>query len=405
MSAITSNPTEHSPTSSPADADAQSLLAQVRPSTPLFIASPRHTLLASSLHGIVAPGAASLPSRVRKALARATATGAAAPVAVGAVPFDPTRPAALSVAPTLRRARALPPAAPLRGERLPCRMRAVPTGADYTVAVAEAVRRIALGEIDKVVLARTLELASDRPVELPTLLARLASRNPLGYTFSVALGDGRTLLGASPELLVSRSDGMLRANPLAGSAPRAADPQEDRRRAQALLVSRKDLEEHRLVVEAVAHALRPLCPQLQVPARPSLVHTPAMWHLSTEISGATEADALTLALALHPTPAVCGLPRGRAHALIQQLEPFDRAFYAGAFGWTDAYGDGEWVVAIRCAELKERQLRLFSGAGIVAQSQPEAELAETAAKFRTMLDALGLAHEEADQPATAETLA
>jgi isochorismate synthase len=278
-------------------------------------------------------------------------------------------------------------------------VRAVPEAEAYAAGVAQAVRRIRAGAVDKVVLARTLELEAERAPELRSLLARLAARNPLGFNFAVPLGSGRALVGASPELLVSRSAGVLRANPLAGSLPRSRDPVEDMRRAQALLESPKDLEEHRIVVDAVVQALRPLCPKLQVPAHPSLLHTSAMWHLSTEITGHTEADALTLALALHPTPAVCGFPRHVAHELIGEIEPFDRGFYAGAFGWSDARGDGEWVVSLRCAEVEGRRLRLYAGAGVVADSQPEAEVAETAAKFRTMLDALGLAHELAQPKA------
>lgn len=387
-----------------ADPAAETLLLALRPGTPLFFASPRHTLLASDSIA-VPPGITPLTSRVSRSLKSAADAGAPAPAVVGAIPFDVSQPAALGITSTLRRAGPLLPATALRRGRMPCAQREVPAGSDYAAAVAEAVRRIRRGEIDKVVLARTLELVSERPIELPSLLAGLAARNPLGYNFSVALGGGRTLLGASPELLVRREGGVLLANPLAGSIPRAPhDPAEDQRRALALLSSRKDLEEHRVVVDAVAQALRPLCPQLQVPARPSLVHTPTMWHLSTEVTGRTEADALTLALALHPTPAVCGFPRSRAHELIGQLEPFDRGFYAGAFGWTDANGDGEWVVSIRCAELSEqRKLRLFAGAGIVGESDPQSELAETRAKLGTMLDALGLSH-ETDAPATAEAL-
>ena len=386
------------------DPAAETLLLALRPSTPLFIASPRHTLLASDAVALP-PGITPLTSRVSTALNAAATAGAPAPAIVGAIPFDTSQPAALGITSTLRRAGPLATSGiPKRG-RMPCTRREAPAGSEYAAAVAEAVRRIRRGEIDKVVLARTLELLSDHPVELPNLLAGLAARNPLGYNFSVALGGGRTLFGASPELLVRRENGVLLANPLAGSIPRAPhDPVEDQRRAQGLLNSRKDLEEHRVVVDAVAQALRPLCPQLQVPSRPSLVHTPTMWHLSTVVTGPTEADALTLALALHPTPAVCGFPRSRAHELIRQLEPFERGFYAGAFGWTDAQGDGEWVVSIRCAELSEqRKLRLFAGAGIVGESEPALELAETAAKLRTMLDALSLSH-EIDEAETAEAV-
>jgi isochorismate synthase len=182
------------------------------------------------------------------------------------------------------------------------------------------------------------------------------------------------------------------ANPLAGSVPRSADPIEDARRAAALLESPKDLHEHAVVVEAVAAALAPFCDVIEVPA-PVVISTATMWHLSTTLTGELRADApssLGLALALHPTPAVCGTPTATARAAISAIEPFDRSFFTGIVGWCDARGDGEWVVTIRCAEVVDRSLRLFAGAGVVIGSQPEAELAETAAKFRTMLIAMGL---------------
>lgn len=366
-----------------------------------FMASPRHTLLAQGVHAAVPHGSSPLESRVRAALRQAAGDGLDAPVVVGAVPFDARRPAALRVARSWRRADPLLGLVPASRAPQSCAVRQVPEAEVYAAGVAEAVRRIRAGLVDKVVLARTLEVDAGREPDLRALLTRLAARNALGYTFAVPLGAGRTLVGASPELLVSRRNGVLLANPLAGSLPRSSDPAEDARRAQALLRSPKDLEEHRIVVEAVVQALRPLCPELEVPEGPSLVHTAAMWHLSTEITGRTEADALTLALALHPTPAVCGHPRAAAHALIGEIEPFDRGFYAGAFGWSDAQGDGEWVVALRCAEVDGARLRLYAGAGVVGDSRPEAEVAETAAKFRTMLDALGLAHEVA-QPLARE---
>ncbi|MBO0656451.1 chorismate-binding protein [Streptomyces triculaminicus] len=179
----------------------------------------------------------------------------------------------------------------------------------YGEAVAEAVRRMCRGEFSKVVLARSLRLTSDRDLDLPGLLQRLARRDPSGYTFALPSGPGRTLLGASPELLVSRSGGRLVANPLAGSTPRSADLAEDVRRAAALLESAKDLHEHAVVVDAVREALAPYCRTLDVPARPTLVRTAAMWHLSTTVTGELDdpaVSALELACALHPTPAVCG---------------------------------------------------------------------------------------------------
>ncbi|MEU6357589.1 isochorismate synthase, partial [Streptomyces sp. NPDC047072] len=244
----------------------------------------------------------------------------------------------------------------------------------------------------KVVLARTLELTSGREPDLPAMLRRLARRDPAGYTFALPSGPGRTLIGASPELLVARTGGRLTANPLAGSAPRSADLAEDVRRAVALLESEKDLHEHAVVVAAVRQALAPYCDRLEVPERPTLVRTAAMWHLSTTVTGELSdpaATALDLASALHPTPAVCGTPTEVARRVLAESEPFDRGPYAGMVGWQDADGDGEWVVTIRCAEAEGRSLRLFAGAGVVAASTPEDETAETAAKFRTFLHAVG----------------
>lgn len=377
----------------------QNMFALYRPDTPLFLATPTHTLLAHVAGDAVAHDGAPLAERVRAALDRVREQGSNEAAVVGAVPFDVARPAALRVAHTLLRGGPLaaphaPPAATSRYA-----MRPVPSGDAYAAAVAQAVERIRDGALDKVVLARTLELTGDRPVDASALVARLAACNPHGYTFSVDLGGGRTLLGASPELLVSRLRGVVHANPLAGSAPRSSDPAEDRRRAEALMASAKDLDEHRVVVEAVRDSLAPLCKRLDVPARPSLIHTATMWHLSTEVRGETDADALTLALALHPTPAVCGAPRDVARALIRDAEPFDRAFYAGMLGWVDTRGDGEWVVTIRCAEAAGQMLRLYAGAGVVGDSTPDGERAETAAKFRTMLDALGVARDVAPEAA------
>ncbi|AOJ08503.1 isochorismate synthase [Burkholderia mayonis] len=368
----------------------QNMLDAYEPDAPLFFATPSHTLLAHDIVERVPHADEPLGARVQRALAQAREQGHDDAAVVGAVPFDVERPTVLSVVRAMLRGGPLadvqaPPPAAHRYDT-----RAVPPGDDYAAAVAQAVASIRAGHLDKVVLARTLELTGEQPVDVRALIERLAARNPHGYTFSVDVGDGRTLLGASPELLVSRFQGVMRANPLAGSAPRSSDPVEDRRRAEALLASAKDLDEHRVVVDAVKESLAPFCKKLVVPARPSLVHTQTMWHLSTEVTGETSADALTLALALHPTPAVCGYPRSDAREVILRAEPFDRGFYAGTLGWVDARGDGEWIVTIRCAEARGHTLRLFAGAGIVGDSRPAAELAETAAKFRTMLDAMGV---------------
>ena len=378
----------------PADGDALSLLATVERDTPLFLATPHHWL-ASEPGAALQPlqaRSAELPSRALEALAAARHAGQPEAAIVGALPFDPDLPAQLHLTPHLLRARPVPVQAP-PSPAWTQEVQALPSGARYAQAVGEAVARMRQGALEKVVLARTLLLRGPALPGVQDLLARLLTRHPQALTFSARTGPGRCLVGASPELLVRRTKGWLQANPLAGSLPRVADPEEDERRGRLLLASPKDLHEHALVVDAVVQALRPHCADLRVPAGPSLVKTPSMWHLSTEIQGPTAADALTLALALHPTPAVCGHPRAQALLLIRELEPFERGCYAGAVGWMDGQGDGEWAVAIRCAELGPGSLQLFAGAGIVAASDPLLEQAETGAKFRTMLDALGLGHD------------
>ncbi|MFF2042579.1 isochorismate synthase DhbC [Kitasatospora sp. NPDC058170] len=363
-----------------------------------FFASPSRTLLAEGVHARVPQGARPLPVRVAETFARARRDGVEHPLVIGAVAFDHDSRAELAVPAQVRHCGALrddplialpAPAA----ERVDWQVRPIPEPAAYGAGVAEAVRRLQGGELSKVVLSRTLELTAAGPLDLPAILQRLARRDPGGYTFAVPAGGGRTLIGASPELLLSRHGTAVLANPLAGSVPRSADLGEDVRRAAALLESPKDLHEHAVVVDAIRTALAPYCRDLDVPERPTLVRTAAMWHLATTITGVLvdpSVSALELATAMHPTPAVCGAPTPLARTVIGEIEPFDRGLYTGMVGWGDADGDGEWVVTIRCAEADERTLRLYAGAGVVAASRPESELAETSAKFRTFLDAAGV---------------
>lgn len=379
---------------------ATALLEAYRPGTDRFLATPRHTLLGSGTRAPVPHDDRPLTLRVREVLDASRGAGGPAPVVVGSVPFAPDGTAALAVPETLRWAGALraDPLIALHGPEVEpgddWRIREVPAAEEYSEAVAAAVKRMRAGEFDKVVLARTLELTSARDLDLPAMLSRLARRDPEGYTFAVPSGPGRTLVGASPELLVSRRGTRLVANPLAGSAPRSGDLAEDVRRAAALLDSPKDLHEHAVVVDAIREALAPFCAGLDVPERPTLIRTAAMWHLSTTLTGELRdpgSTALDLASALHPTPAVCGTPTEVARQVIADSEPFDRGAYTGMVGWQDADGDGDWVVTIRCAEAEGRTLRLFAGAGVVAESSPAAERAETGAKFRTFLSAVGAA--------------
>jgi len=272
-------------------------------------------------------------------------------------------------------------------------LRPVPPPDAYRLAVAEATRRIHEGELRKVVLARTIDVAAGRRLDPALLLWRLRAVDPDCYAFAFPVGDQRprTLVGASPELLVSRRGLEVRSEPLAGSAPRSGDPGEDRASGERLLASAKDREEHAIVVEAIEETLSPLCEKLERDPEPLLLATANVWHLATRFRGRLRRpapDALSLAMALHPTPAVCGAPRSVAKRLIRELEPFDRDGYAGPVGWVDAEGDGEFALALRCAELRDDEARLFAGAGIVADSDPSLELDETERKFRALLDAL-----------------
>ncbi|MFI6883768.1 isochorismate synthase [Streptosporangium canum] len=352
----------------------------------MLFTSPRHTLLTQGHQMLLQGDLATLPERVTATLASDAV--AADSIAAGAIAFDGA--AYLSVPAIVDWSDPLPAGRARRSQthQTAWQITPVPAPQDYLFAVRAALERIADGALTKVVLARTLELVADRPIEVRELLHQLAGRGR--HVFAVPVQD-RTLIGASPELLVSRHGRIVTAHPLAGSAARSADPITDRQRAHELLRSVKNRHEHRIVVDAVADALQPHCSQLHVPYEPTLVATPTMWHLGTKISGRVRelsTSSLALAAALHPTPAICGTPTEQARAAIADLEPFGRGLYAGMVGWTDAGGDGEWAVTIRCAEVNDRSVRLIAGAGIVAGSDPEHELAETSAKIRTMLQAL-----------------
>jgi len=271
---------------------------------------------------------------------------------------------------------------------------AVPSAAAYCRNVEQALAQIRGRAFEKVVLARSLTVEAG--IDLPALLHRLTRSNPGGYTFALELagaaGDHRSLVGASPELLLAKRGRQVISNPLAGSIARSDDPLEDARRAQRLRRSAKDRHEHALVVNAVAAALKPFCISMEVPAEPSLLSTQTMWHLSTEVKGELGPGAptsLELALALHPTPAVCGYPSPAAYDFIRRVEGFDRGLFSG--WWAGAMQRRRrWAVTIRCAEIGAAASIIYAGAGIVAGSEPEMELAETSAKMRTMLRAMNL---------------
>ena len=262
------------------------------------------------------------------------------------------------------------------------------TGPAWERAVADAVAAIRTGSLRKVVLARDVFATAAEPIDTRVVLRRLADRYPDCFTFAC---DG--LVGATPELLVRRDGRQVSALVLGGTAPRSGDPAQDEALGAALLASAKNTEEHAYAVASIRDGLGPLCDTLEVDPRPSLLKLPNLQHLGTQIRGTltgngTPKSVLALAAAVHPPAAVCGTPTAAALELIRELEHMDRERYAGPVGWVDAEGNGEWGIALRCAQLSARTARLFAGCGIVAGSDPAAELAETLVKLQPMRDAL-----------------
>lgn len=383
---------------------------------PFVLTSARDVHVADGLRRIVTLSKLSdLPDRVRHLLADA-GTGDRAPrVVVGALPFAADGDA--HIFQPERWSRPLPSSGAAHGVWPPLHgsdprvwsVQAVPTRAAYRKAVATAVQALTTpgADLRKVVLARTLLLHADRPIDAGSVFRRLAVDRAV-TTFAVPLppcegGSRRVLVGATPELLAARHGRIVSSRPLAGSARRRPVASDDRDAAELLARSEKDLREHAAVVEWIADHLAPYCRRLHVPKSPSLVSTASMWHLGSTIEGDlrdTDVSSLQLALALHPTPAVCGTPYQRASDLIRELEPFERGFYSGAVGWNDASGDGEWHVSIRCAEICGTSARLFAGAGIVRGSDPAQEVAETSGKFVALLRALGVDEDGRSFPGT-----
>ncbi|GAA1892217.1 isochorismate synthase [Lapillicoccus jejuensis] len=255
-------------------------------------------------------------------------------------------------------------------------------------SVAEAVRRINRGDVDKVVLARDLLAVARRPVDARWVLQQLAARYDTTWTFAVG-----GLVGATPELLVRRDQGLVTSRVLAGTIRRTGDDVKDLALAGGLARSSKDLEEHEYAVRSVADALAPHCSSMNVPESPFVLHLSNVMHLATDVTGvsADAVSSLGLAASLHPSAAVGGTPTAEAVALIAELEGMDRGRYAGPVGWMDRSGDGEWGIALRCGRIDDddpRAVRLYAGCGIVAGSVPEAEVAESDAKLVPMRDAL-----------------
>jgi isochorismate synthase len=358
---------------------------------PFVLSGPSGTLIADGVQACYRD-VASAQSALRSGLT---------PIVLGALAFDIDGPTALMAPRSVQRADELPswPTAPIPAVHV---AGVLPSLDEHRARVRRACDELtaAGSTLQKVVLARALQLVADAPLDARIILRRLIDNDPTAYGYLVDLSAasgqyaGMALVGASPELLVARVGDRVTCQPFAGSAPRAADPELDAASGAALADSAKDRHEHQLVIDTMAEALRPLCSELTIAQTPALSRTAALWHLSTPITGRlrdTSTTAIDLTLALHPTPAVGGVPAAASARLINTLEG-DRGFYAGAVGWCDASGDGRWVVTIRGAQLAADRLSALAhaGGGIVAESDPDGEVAETTTKFITILTALGV---------------
>jgi isochorismate synthase len=279
-------------------------------------------------------------------------------------------------------------AAPPRPHSNSYRVTPVTAIGHYLDAVTTVRDSVRAGLLQKAVIARDIEVHAEDPIDVHAILLRLRSSFGSSYRYCI-----KNIIGASPELLVSVQNTTVRSHPLAGTAPRTGDPAADAKLAEELVASTKNQIEHRVVIDMVHDTLLPYCSYLDWEAEPSIVTVANVQHLGTTIEGAlTEppAHVFSLVRALCPTPALGGSPSSVALPLIEKVEGFDRGYYGGAVGFMDAQGNGTFAVTIRCAEMStdKRAARLFAGGGIVGDSDPYVELAETQAKFQAMLSAI-----------------
>lgn len=372
------------------------VLKQNLDSAPFFFASPSATMLGVGIEdrftGVIP--FAQLAEKATSMLQKAKKNEQDNPVLFGIVPFsedNPSRfliPDHLHVSSSTRAEQHAQPA-----YHAPGKLVSAPTGEHYKQAVQDAIGLFSNTDLSKVVLSRALEVGTDEDIDQLRLLKNMLAINSAGYTFAASLASGNKMMGASPELLVAKKGSNITSNPLAGSLPCSDDVAINAMRSEQLLNSAKDLYEHSFVVEEVERVLNKYCHGLYTPMAPSVIKTKTMLHLSTLLEGQVDnpdISVLQLASDLHPTPAVCGYPRQAAYQAIRNIEQYDRGYFTGMVGWCDSRGNGEWVVTIRCAEVQKRSMKVFAGAGIVSQSQPQSELDETGAKMSTILSAAGI---------------
>ncbi len=269
----------------------------------------------------------------------------------------------------------------------------IPERHQFNEMIQHAIHYINDQQFNKVVLARILNLRLEAEPQVSAWLTNLIKKNKHGYIFSIGTDYHRSLIGASPELLVKKEGKMVTINPLAGSRKLTWNKEKDAELEMELLHSKKDLHEHKIVVDFMCERLYPYLSDIDFNEEPDTLYTDTMIHLSTVIKGEVKNDSISsldLAALLHPTPAICGEPQKQSLDFIQKIEPFNRGYYTGLVGYMEGNGDGEWVITIRCAEIKDKEITLFAGAGIVNSSIQNSEYNEISGKFTTILNAMGL---------------
>ena len=284
---------------------------------------------------------------------------------------------------------------PLSQQRVVSREPGAVSPEKYQEIVARASARLRSPEAGerKIVLARDEVITTEGEIDVRTLLGRLNAEFPSTWSFNVA-----GLVGATPELLIGVEDGAVHSRVLAGTYRVQEDPQQELAQARAHLGGRKDSVEHSYAIDSLASTLGPVTEELRVDPEPHLLQLANVIHLASDAHGrlrtrpdGTRVSPFEVARAVHPTAAVGGTPRDRAMDLISRFEEMDRGRYAGPVGWVDGYGNGQFGIALRCGQLEDRnRIRLFAGAGIMPDSDPESELRETDAKFAPMRRALGV---------------
>ncbi|HHX8676249.1 isochorismate synthase [Vibrio alginolyticus] len=374
---------------------ANEMLDKELKNSPFFFSSPQNSMLCVGIKTSLTRAIpfSKLASTAEELLERAKTPENDNPVLFATVPFDENTPTQLCIPKTLyvsgsNRGQNNDKSAPQIAKVV-----SPPTGDEYKNGVSHLLELFNTTELSKVVLSRSVKITTNKNINPCSLIRNLLSINTDGYTFCSQISESSKLMGASPELLVSKKGHHVVSNPLAGSRPKSSCEIENKAAYASLLDTQKDLNEHSFVVEEVEKVLNQYCHNLYTPMVPSVIETETMLHLSTLLQGQANepnVNSLKIAADLHPTPAVCGYPRQTAYAAIKEIEKFERGYFTGMVGWCDARGNGEWVVTIRCAEVSQRAMSLYAGAGIVHESSPQSELDETGAKMNTILRAAGI---------------